>query len=140
MSCVSFLTARQRAALRKSGGGGPLSRFASPPVGEAKLRRLRLMALDPSQRIRESAALAVHAPADVLRALSRDGAASVRCCVARNPSTPAETLEALAADEDEQVRGWTAANSACPADVLARLASDPAETVRRVVAWARAWQ
>lgn len=140
MSCVSFLTDRQRAALRRSKASGPLSRFASPPQTEAKLRRLRLMALDPDQRIRESAALAAHAPADVLRALSNDGAASVRRCVARNPMTPSEVLATLAADDDEQVRGWVAANPACSAEVLSQLAADSAETVRRVVTWARAWQ
>lgn len=139
MSCVSFLTPRQREALRRAGESGPLSRFASPPTTEAKLRRIRLMALDPDQRIRESAALAVHAPADVLRALAADGAPSVRCCVARNPGTPQPSLARLAEDDDPQVRGWVAAHPKVTSELSDRLAADPDPQVRRVVAWARGW-
>ncbi|MBM9464984.1 hypothetical protein JL108_16145 [Aeromicrobium sp. YIM 150415] len=137
---MSFLTPGQRAALRRAGGDGPLSRFVSPPTTEAKLRRIRLMALDPDHRIRESAALAVHAPADVLRALTADGAPSVRCCVARNPATPVSSLELLADDEVAQVRGWVAAHPRTTAELSDRLATDPDPQVRRVVEWARGWE
>ncbi|OUZ09790.1 hypothetical protein BHE97_09580 [Aeromicrobium sp. PE09-221] len=125
--------------MRRAGGGGPLSRFISPPATEGKLRRIRLMALDPDHRIRESAALAVHAPPDVLRALTDDGVPSVRCCVARNPGTPESSLARLADDGDPHVRGWVAAQPYIPAELSDRLAGDPDPQVRRVVAWARGW-
>ncbi len=139
MSCVTFWTPAMRAKLRLAAGAGPVSTFVSPPASEAKLRRLRLLALDPSARIRESAALASHAPEDVLRALATDGDVGVRSCVARNPGCPVDVLRALADDRHELVRGWVAANPAAPADLLGALGGDDSAVVRRVVGWARDW-
>lgn len=140
MSCMGYLSPEQRAALMASSAAGPpLSRFASPPVTPGKLRRLRALAGSPSASIRESAALARHAPADLLRVLARDPVASARCCVARNGATPAPVLCELAADLDPHVRGWVAANGGAPADLRDALADDPDPGVRAVVAWAAAW-
>lgn len=140
MSCLGFLSPEQRVALAGSTrGGAPLSDFASPPVTAGKLRRLRAMAASTSAAIRESAALARHAPPDVLFALADDPVASVRRCVARNGQTVPPLLARLAADEDAHVRGWVAAHTATPPAVVRRLADDPDPAVRAVVAWAAGW-
>lgn len=141
MSCMSFLTPEQRAALAAStADGAPLSSFASPPASEGKVRRIRGLAGSPDPRIRESAALAYHAPADVLARLVADPVASVRACVARNEHTPVELLRRLATDPVPAVRGWVAAHRDVPADVLAGLEDDTDAAVRAVVAWAAGWE
>lgn len=143
MSCFGFLTEQQRAALaassRKDADGAPLSAFASPPASDGKRDRVRRLAGAPSAGLRESAALSVHAPVDVLVALAADPEASVRRCVARHGRTPAAALERLAGDADPLVRGWVTANAAAPAALRARLHDDPDPTVRAVVAWAERW-
>lgn len=144
MSCVSFLSEQQRAQLR-SAAGERLSPeeiraiHPTPPVTESKVRRLRLLAQSPDPRIRESAALNHHCPADVLTRLAEDDEPSVRTCVARQPAAPPELLARLAADPAPQVRTWVAANPSVSEELLDSLAEDDDETVRRVVAWARAW-
>jgi predicted secreted protein len=140
MSCLGFLSPAQRAALAaSSAAGAPLSAFASPPASASKVRRVRTLAASGDVRIRESAALSYHAPAEVLAALALDAAASVRACVARNPGAALELLWALADDPEPVVRGWVAAHPGVPADLLERLAADPSAQVRAVVAWARGW-
>jgi hypothetical protein len=143
VSCFGFLTEQQRAALaassREDAGGAPLSAFASPPASEGKRERVRRLATAPDPALRESAALSVHAPVDVLTALAADPVASVRRCVARHERTPVAVLERLAGDADPLVRGWAAANPAAPAALHARLRDDPDPTVRAVVAWAERW-
>jgi len=143
MSCLGFLTPAQRAALaassREGAAGAPLSAFASPPVSAGKLRRIRTLARSGRPEIRESAALAQHAPEDVLTALAGDPVASVRCCVARNYHAGEAVLRRLATDADPAVRGWVAAHRNAPADLRDGLAADPDPAVRAVVAWAAAW-
>lgn len=140
MSCLGFLTPAQRAALAaSSAAGAPLSSFASPPASAAKTQRVRLLAGSPDPRIRESAALSYHAPADVLATLAQDPVAAVRACVARNEHAELTLLWALAGDPDPLVRGWVAAHRAVPPDLLAVLAADPDPTVRAVVGWAEGW-
>lgn len=143
MSCLGFLSPEQRRALaassRDDAAGAPLSSFASPPATAGKLRRIRAMADSPVAAIRESAALAYHAPPDVLHRLAHDPVASVRCCVARNEHTVSPLLALLAEDADARVRGWVAAHRSTPRDLLDVLAADPDDSVRAVVAWARGW-
>lgn len=140
MSCIGFLSAAHRQALAASAADGvPLSGFTSPPVGEGKLRRLRVLAgsVDPS--IRASAAASRHTPPDVLERLALDPDLQVRRCVARNESAPARLLESLAVEGDRTVRGWVAANPASPRSVVGVLAGDPDPQVRAVAAWALRW-
>lgn len=140
MSCLGFLTPQQRAALAASSQDGePLSRFASPPATAGKLHRIRALARSEDPAIRESAALAQHAPPDVLFTLAADPVAAVRRCVARNPGVVPPLLERLATDGDAHVRGWVAAHPGAPAELVARLADDSDPTVRAVVAWATRW-
>ncbi len=137
MSCIGFLTPRQRAALRASSAGGqPLSRFASPPMTASKVERLRRLAGSPVATIRESAALAINVPVDVLVELAADPSDGVRCCVARNRRTPDDLLAALAGDVSSQVRAWVAANASTTRDVREALASDEDPTVRAIARWA----
>lgn len=140
MSCLGFLSPQQREALATSSrGGAPLSTFASPAVTAGKLRRLRAMAASADPAIRESAALAHHAPPDVLFSLAADPVASVRRCVARNERAVPPLLARLAGDDDAQVRGWVAAHAATPPGVVRGLVDDPDPAVRAVVAWAGRW-
>jgi len=140
MSCIRFNTPaqeRQLDALRESPelADQAVASFLSPPVTESKIARLRTMATDRNAKIRESAALNVHTPADVFEKLSRDAATSVRVCVARNEATPCDVLRALASDTDEEVRSWVAVNYFVPADAMELLAEDPSDKVRQIVAW-----
>ncbi|WP_446664768.1 hypothetical protein [Flexivirga sp. B27] len=144
MSCVTFLTAAQRAALREV-PDEPMTpeeiraAHPSPPVTEGTLRRIRGLAHSNDPAIRQSAALNQRCPADVLELLARDTDPTVRQCVARQPRTPASLLHELAQDPVAGVRCWVAANPAVPAAVLRALANDPDATVRDVVQWARNW-
>lgn len=141
MSCVGFLTPSQRAALAASSSDGPpLSRFASPEVSAGKVARLRALARSNSAAIRESAALAYAAPADLLSTLAVDLEPGVRACVARNPRTPPAVLGRLAEDPDQRVRGWVAGNPETDPDTLSRLSGDQDPQVRAVAAWARRWE
>jgi hypothetical protein len=140
VSCLGFLSPEQRAALAASSAdGAPLSSFASPPASAGKTQRVRLLAGSGDARIRESAALSYHAPADVLAVLVHDPVASVRACVARNEHADLTLLWALADDPDPLVRGWVAAHRGVPRDLLDRLSTDPDPAVRAVVAWAEGW-
>ncbi|GAA1932473.1 hypothetical protein [Nocardioides hwasunensis] len=143
MSCVGFLSPEQRAALaassREDAAGARLSSFASPPPSDGKVRRVRLLARSTDPRIRESAALSHHAPADVLRRLADDEEPGVRRCVARNVHADAALLARLASDPDPHVRGWVASNPSVSTAVLELLSEDEDESVRAVVAWAKGW-
>lgn len=107
----------------------------APPVTETKLKRLRLLAVDPNPKIRESAASSYHTPEDVMAKLAIDPDAGVRGCVARNEYTSCDILRSMADDESDMVRGWLAVNYFVPTDVMERLAEDPSETVRSLVRW-----
>ncbi|HEY4268067.1 MAG TPA: hypothetical protein VGM94_07755 [Galbitalea sp.] len=144
MSCIRFNTPAQRQAMRDAAPSMLTPEEAAllaatahpaPPVTASKIARLRILAVDPNPKIRESVASSYHAPEDVMIELSRDTDASVRGCVARNESTPCDILRSLTNDESEMVRGWLAINYSVPSDVMEALASDPSETVRRLVAW-----
>ncbi|MDT0203517.1 hypothetical protein [Nocardioides sp. AE5] len=140
MSCVSFLSPQQRAALAASSAdGAPLSSFASPPVTPGKLARIRALSSSDSARIRESAALSYHAPADVLTALATDPEPMVRRGVARNHATPPAVLAALARDADPTVRAWVAAHPAVPTTVMDSLTGDEDPMVSAVLAWSAGW-
>ena len=144
MSCVTFLNAAQRAALRESGEERLTpeeiaAQHPSPPATESKLRRLRTLARSADPSIRQSAALNQHCPIDVLELLAKDSDHSVRQCVARQPLAPESLLHQLAKDPVSDVRGWVAANPTATPDLLAQLAEDEDVTVRGVVRWARNW-
>lgn len=142
MSCVSFLTPQQRAALHRAAeadAGPPLSTFASPPVTDATIRRVRLLAGDTRPGIRASAAAHKYAPAEVLVRLAGDATETVRSAVARNPWAPASVLTTLAADRSARIRAWVAANPCTAPEVLDRLQDDTDDEVRKVVRWARGW-
>ena len=145
MSCVSFLTPAQRAALVAAAAEPrrPLPQILAehpvPPVTEGTLVRLDRLSTDDRPGIRASAAAHPHAPLVVLDRLAADPVVQVRRAVAKNPVAPAAVLSALAADRDPTVRGWVAANPSCPVDLLEMLDADEDATVRRVVAWSRAW-
>lgn len=144
MSCVTFLNAAQRAALRESGEERLTpeeirAQHPSPPATESKLRRLRALARNADPSIRQSAALNQHCPVDVLELLARDSDPTVRQCVARQPLASQGLLRELAKDPVADVRGWVAANPAVTPELLADLAEDEDTTVRGVVRWARNW-
>jgi hypothetical protein len=107
----------------------------APPVTETKIKRLRLLAVDPNPKIRESAASSYHTPEDVMAKLSVDPDAGVRGCVARNEYTSCDILRSMASDESDMVRGWLAVNYFVPTDVMERLAEDSSDTVRSLVRW-----
>lgn len=145
MSCVSFLSAAQRAALRESDDEQLTpeeirAAHPSPPATEGKLRRIRLLAQSADPSIRQSAALNQQTPVDVLELLAGDTDPGVRRCVARQPKTPEPLLRRLAHDAVADVRGWVAANPSVPGSLLTELADDSDATVRGVVGWARNWQ
>ena len=145
MSCVSFLTPAQRAALAAAAADPrrPLTQILAehpvPPVTSGTLMRLVRLSTDRRPGIRASAAAHPHTPHDVLARLVGDPDGAVRRAVAKNPAAPSPVLSALAADRDPAVRGWVAANPSCPPGVLDLLDCDEDATVRRVVAWSRAW-
>ena len=145
MSCVSFLTPAQRAALTAAAAEPrrPLTQILAehpvPPVTGGTLVRLDRMSADRRPGIRASAAAHPHASYAVLERLAADPVSEVRRAVAKNPVAPAPVLTVLAVDLDPAVRGWVAANPSCPPPVLEALAADEDATVRRVVSWSRAW-
>jgi hypothetical protein len=145
VSCVSFLTPAQRAALAAAAAEPrrPLTQVLAehpvPSVTTGTLVRLERLSTDRRPGIRASAAAHPHAPPMVLDRLAADPESEVRRAVAKNPVAPPVVLRLLAADGDPVVRGWVAANPSCPVDVLDVLDSDANATVRRVVAWTRAW-
>ncbi len=140
MSCIRFNTPaqmRQLDALKESPelANEAVAAFLSPAVTESKIARLRTMAADRRPKIRESAALNIHTPAEVFSTLARDSETSVRVCVARNEATPCDVLRMLATDPSEEVRSWVAINYFVPADAMEALAHDPSERVRQLVSW-----
>lgn len=140
MSCIRFNTPAQRAQLKAMAPSMLTSEqvaalHPAPVFTESKLRRLRLLANDPSPKIRESVASSYHTPEDVMAALAQDEDEGVRACVARNETTPCDILRSLVDDESERVRGFLAVNFYVPSDAMERLADDPSETVRRLVGW-----
>lgn len=120
----AMLTAEEAAALHPA-----------PEVTESKIRRLRLLAVDPNPKIRESVASSYNTPEDVFVALAKDPDEGVRACVARNESTPCDVLRSLVADKSERVRGFLALNFYVPDDAMGVLAEDASRTVRDLVRW-----
>ena len=140
MSCIRFNTPAQQRQLDRLHaqpelGADPVSSFRSPEVTDSKIERLRTMAQDKRTSIRESAALNVHTPHDMMWILARDTQVSVRSCLARNEATPCDILGFLAQDTSPVVRRWVAVNFFVPADAMERLAHDDDDQVRQLVAW-----
>jgi hypothetical protein len=142
MSCIRFNTPAQRAQLAAMAPSMLTAEEAArlhpaPPVTATKIQRLRLLAVDPNPKIRESVASSYHAPLDVAERLARDPDEGVRACLARNETTSCDLLRELSHDASEAVRGWVAVNFFVPADVMDALADDESETVRALVEWKR---
>ncbi|MDQ1556031.1 MAG: hypothetical protein QOI02_1033 [Actinomycetota bacterium] len=140
MSCIRFNTPAQRQAMRDHAPTMLTAEQAAalhpaPPVTDSKISRLRLLAIDPNPKIRESVASNYHTPQDVQAKLAADPDEGVRGCVARNEYTSCDILRSMADDPSEMVRGWLAVNYFVPADVMDRLAQDESETVRSLVRW-----
>ena len=140
MSCIRFNTPAQLAQMRAMAPAMLTAEQAAvlhpaPEVTPTKIQRLRLLAVDPNPKIRESVASSYHAPEEVFLALASDPDAGVRSWLARNESVPCEILRLLGDDESETVRGFLALNFFVPADVMDQLADDPSETVRALVKW-----
>ena len=140
MSCIRFNTPAQLAQMRAMAPAMLTAEQAavlhpSPVMTESKIARLRLLATDPNQKIRERVALDNHTPTDVFEALARDSDDGVRACVARNENTPCDVLRSLVTDPSETVRGFLAVNFFVPEDAMARLAEDRSRTVRELVRW-----
>lgn len=140
MSCIRFNTPAQRAQFKAMAPAMLTAEQAAalhpaPEVTESKIRRLRLLAVDPNPKIRESVASSYHTPEDVFEALAKDADEGVRACVARNESAPCEVLRSLANDSSERVRGFLAVNYYVPEDVMSLLADDRSATVRDLVRW-----
>lgn len=144
MSCVSFRSEQQRAALAavrpRPSIDEVLAEHPVPPVTEGTRHRIRLLAADEDPRIRASAAAHRHAPDDVLSRLAGDSDETVRGWVARNDTCSVEILGRLAGDPSATVRGWVGAHPAAPAELLDRLSGDAEPLVREVVAWNRRWE
>jgi hypothetical protein len=140
MSCIRFNTPAQRAQLAAMAPSilsaeDAARRHPAPPVTESKIQRLRLLAVDPNPKIRESVASSYHAPVDLYENLATDPDEGVRACLARNEATPCDVLRGLARDESEMVRGFVAVNFCVPDDVMLELAHDESATVRALVRW-----
>ena len=140
MSCIRFNTPAQRAQLKAMAPAMLTAEQAAalhpaPEVTPSKIARLRLLAIDPNPKIRESVASSYHTPEDVFSTLARDPDDGVRACVARNESAPCDVLRGLVDDPSERVRGFLAVNFFVPADAMARLAEDSDRTVRELVRW-----
>jgi hypothetical protein len=140
MSCIRFNTPAQLAQMRSMAPAMLTAEQAealhpAPEFTESKVRRLRLLAVDPNPKIRESVALGYHTPPDVFEALAHDPDEGVRACVARNESAPCDVLRALVDDSSERVRGFLALNFFVPDDAMQRLAEDSSRTVRDLVRW-----
>lgn len=140
MSCIRFNTPAQLAQMRAL---APVMLTAeqaealhpAPEVTDSKIHRLRVLALDPNPKIRESVASSYHAPVDVFESLAKDLDEGVRACIARNESVPCDVLRPLATDPSERVRGFLALNFSIPDDAMAVLADDVSSTVRGLVGW-----
>ena len=140
MSCIRFNTPAQLAQMRAMAPAMLTAEQAAalhpaPEVTESKIQRLRLLAVDPNPKIRESVASSYHAPDDVFEALARDPDEGVRACLARNESAPCDVLRSLATDKSERVRGFLALNFYVPQDAMDLLAEDRSSTVRGLVQW-----
>lgn len=140
MSCIRFNTPAQRRQLAADSptmqlGDTPVAQFLSPKITESKVDRIRRLAADPNPKIRESAALSYHAPAEVYEALSHDSEPGVRACIAKNEYVPCDILGRLASDPDERVRGHVALNFFVPADAMERLVDDESPMVRALARW-----
>jgi hypothetical protein len=140
MSCIRFNTPAQLAQLRAMAPAMLTAEQAaalhpSPEMTASKIARLRLLAVDPNPKIRESVASSYHTPEDVFVALARDPDEGVRACVARNETAPCDVLRSLVNDKSERVRGFLAVNFYVPNDAMERLANDSSSTVRELVRW-----
>ena len=140
MSCIRFNTPAQRAQMKSMAPAMLTAEQAAalhpaPEVTPSKIARLRLLAIDPNPKIRESVASSYHAPAEVFAELAKDPDAGVRGWLARNESTPCDVLRGLVDDPSERVRGFLAVNFFVPADAMERLAADTDQTVRELVRW-----
>jgi len=140
MSCIRFNTPAQRQQMARMAPAMLTAEEAAalhpaPEVTESKIRRLRLLAVDPNPKIRESVASSYNTPEDVFVALAQDPDEGVRACVARNESTPCDVLRSLARDKSERVRGFLALNFYVPDDAMGVLAEDASRTVRDLVRW-----
>ena len=113
MSCIRFNTSPQREQMRalvdENRSDDPVAQFLSPAVTDSKITRLRAMAKDPEESVRE--------------------------CLARNPKVPCDVLRTLASDRSERVRSFVAVNYWVPEDAMEKLAEDPSELVRSLVEW-----
>ena len=142
MSCIRFNTPLQRHQLK---GMAPAlltaqeaaSAHTVPVMTESKLRRLRILAQHPDEKIRQSVASNRNCPPETLLSLAADPADAVRGEVAHNPTVPLGLLRNLAADRSETVRAWSVLNPSLPEEVLSALAIDDARTVRELVKWRR---
>jgi hypothetical protein len=136
MSCIRFNTEAQMKQLKSiTAEDGAVAQWLSPGATDSKIERIRAMAKDKNNKIRESAALSIHLPEDVAFALATDKNANVRACLARNESTPQAILRELSDDKSPAVRSWVAVNFFTPADVMKKLALDEDEQVRQLVQW-----
>ena len=140
MSCIRFNTPAQRRQMAAMAPSMITAEEAAalhpaPPVTDSKIARLRLLAMNPNPKIRESVASSYHAPEDLFELLAKDPDAGVRSWIARNETVSCDILRSLADDESEAVRGFLALNFYVPADVMEKLADDESETVRGLVAW-----
>ncbi|MGV8876647.1 MAG: hypothetical protein ACOH1K_03955 [Rhodoglobus sp.] len=142
MSCIRFNTSAQRAQMRATAPAMITAEEASrlhpaPAVTPSKIARLRLLAVDPDPKIRQSAASNHHTPEEVFSQLARDPDEGVRACVARNEHAPCDVLRMLVDDPSQVVRGFLAINFFVPADAFTALAADDNATVQRLVRWKR---
>ena len=140
MSCIRFNTPAQRRQLAAMAPAMLTAEQAAalhpaPAMTESKIRRLRLLAVDPNPKIRERVALDAHTPVDVFETLATDPHEEVRACVARNEAAPCDVLRGLAHDRSERVRAFVAVNFLVPDDAMALLADDRSATVRDLVRW-----
>lgn len=140
MSCIRFNTPAQRAQMKAMAPAMLTTEQAAalhpaPEVTPSKIARLRLLAVHPNSKIRESVASSYNTPDDVFAALSHDPDEGVRACVARNESAPCDVLRSLVDDPSERVRGFLAVNFFVPQDAMERLADDSDHTVRELVRW-----
>lgn len=91
---------------------------------------LRSFATSEKDEFRESVAMNLNTPLDVLTELGCDPAGFVRQCVAENSNTPLAVMEKLADDHSEDVRASLATNENISSEIFGQLHDEDNERVQ----------
>ena len=108
-----------------SGTIGDGARATRAFQSQTPVARLAELGRDPEPEVRRSVARNIHAPPDLIAALTCDPdvevARSAWVTMGRSPATPPGTLEALSRDPERRISAAVASNPAAPLPLLRRL-------------------